>query len=54
LRGWSHEQQIDEDGASSPPWVHPLEGFAAFKRAGHTDAAHKALVLWDNRRRGKA
>lgn len=42
------------DGASSPPWVHPFEGFSAFKQTGHDDAAHKALMLWDKRRRRKA
>jgi len=41
------------DGAQSQPWVHPFEMFAAFKRAGHASAAHKALVTWDKRRRGK-
>ncbi|PRH81309.1 hypothetical protein C6N40_13300 [Arenimonas caeni] len=42
------------DGTSSLPWVHPFEGFAAFKRARHADGAHKALIQWDKRRRGKA
>lgn len=42
------------DGASSPPWVHPLEGFVAFKQSGHAEAAHQALLQMAKRRRSKA
>ena len=42
------------DGSSPQPWVHPFEGFAAFQRAGHANAAHEAMLGIDKRRRTKA
>ena len=42
------------DGSSPQPWVRPFEGFAAFQRAGHADAAHEAMLRIDKRRRAKA
>ena len=39
------------DGQSPQPWVHPFEGFAAFKQLGHLDSAHNALLRFAARRR---
>ena len=42
------------DGQSPEPWVHPFEGFTAFRQLGHSSAAHAALLQVAKRRRGKA